>query len=213
MSGKKQRVLALALLCWIGSTVYAETVSDAGNEMRTWTSASGQKLEASFESFVCNVVRLKGTNGKSFQVPISRLVAADQAAVKELARAVSASRQPSWPASRSTGSSSGTLSADEVAELQTEWRDEEGKYSRTFRPSFSALRLDPRKNKSDMRKYAKSGEVPFRITATLVESRQRSGGKPSSQLIESGTCHIQIKDADGVLVTTKSMSLAKLCPT
>jgi len=213
MRGKTRFVLALTLLCGIGSAICAaESGSTSESTMRTWTSTGGQTLEASFESFICNVVRLKGKSGKSFQVPISRLVEADQAAVKELAKAVSASRQPSWPASRSTGLSSGGLSADEVAKLQTEWRDEDGQYSRSFRPGFSAVRLDPKKNKSDMRKYAKSGEVPFRITASLVEGREKNG-KKSSSLIKSGTCYIQIKDDAGTLVAKKSMSLAKLCPT
>ncbi len=213
MSGKILVVSALGLLCGIGFAVYAvEEEGGAGNEIRTWTSTGGQTIEASFESFVCDAVRLKGTNGKSFQIPLSRLVEADQEAVRELARAASASKQERWPVSRSTRSSSGMLSADEVAKLQTEWRDEDGRHSRSFRPGFSAIRLDPKKHRSTMRKYAKSGKVPFKITATLVEGREKNG-KKSSSLIKRGTCYIRITDADGVLVTKKSISLAKLCPT
>lgn len=213
MSGKILLVLVLALLCGVGSAICANVAdSRTGSEMRTWTSTSGQTLEASFESFSSNVVRLKGANGKSFQLALSKLAAADQAAVKELARTTSTFKPQSLSPWRSTGSSSGGLSADEVAKLQTVWQDEDGRYSRSFRVGFSAVRLDPKKNRNDMRKYAKSGKVPFRITATMAEVREKSGKKLRS-LIKSGTCYIRITDADGAMVAKKSMSLAKLCPT
>jgi hypothetical protein len=213
MSGKILLVLVLALLCGGGSAIRADVAdSRTGREMRTWTSTSGQTLEASFESFSCNVVRLKGANGKSFQLSISKLSAADQATVKELARTSSTFKPQSSARLRSARLSSGGMSADEVAKLQTEWQDEDGRYSRSFRAGFSAVRLDPKKNRSAMRKYAKSGKVPFRITASMAEGREKSGKKTRS-LIKSGTCYIRITDADGAMVAKKTMSLAKLCPT
>lgn len=74
-----------------GGTTAAGKASAAGDPdgqpMRTWTDATGTfKVEAAFLKSDGTNVDLKTADGREISVPISRLSASDQAAVKELSK-------------------------------------------------------------------------------------------------------------------------------
>ena len=69
---------------------------------------------------------------------------------------------------RAGGSSTGALTEEQIASLKTEWTDPKSGKVFQFSASFAAGKVDPK----DQRKYAKSGKVPFRITATLAEIKE-----------------------------------------
>lgn len=54
-------------------------------DLREWTSSTGQKVKAEYESYRAGIVLLKTVDGKFIKIPISGLSRADQAFVKEQA--------------------------------------------------------------------------------------------------------------------------------
>lgn len=104
----------------------------------------------------------------------------------------------------------GTLSEADIAALKTELVDEKKGTTLKFSASFSQLGLDPKRDKSKISKYAKSGQVPFRIITTLTEYKEVKGRKLSE--LQSGTCRIYILDSEGKVVDKTTQSLTKMCP-
>lgn len=108
---------------------------------------------------------------------------------------------------RAGSSSSGVLTDDQIANLKTEWTDPKTGKTFQFNSSFVAGKVDPK----DYRKYAKSGRVPFRITATFSEIKESNGKKTYER--QTGNCRILVLDAEGNQIAKKSESLDSMCST
>mgnify|MGYP003466672591 CR=1 FL=1 len=55
------------------------TAALAQSPLRTWTSTDGRKIEAAFVSASADAVKVRMANGSTFDVPLVRLSAEDQA--------------------------------------------------------------------------------------------------------------------------------------
>ena len=71
---------ALVLLC-LGAAAHLSVAADVAAS-RTWTSSDGRKIEAVFVALQGDAVKIRMANGSTFDVPLSRLSAEDQAFVK-----------------------------------------------------------------------------------------------------------------------------------
>ena len=68
----------------------AATSALAQSALRTWTSTDGRKIEAAFVSPTAEAVKIRMANGSTFDVPLARLSAEDQAFIKTQASAAPA---------------------------------------------------------------------------------------------------------------------------
>ncbi|MFN7561762.1 MAG: SHD1 domain-containing protein [Prosthecobacter sp.] len=68
----------------------AATSALAQSALRTWTSTDGRKIEAAFVSATSDAVKIRMANGSTFEVPLARLSAEDQAFIQSQASAVPA---------------------------------------------------------------------------------------------------------------------------
>lgn len=103
------------------------------------------------------------------------------------------------------------LTDEEIAALQTQWTDPKNpKHTMSFHASLSPVRFDPKKDKNDISRYAKSGKVPIKIYATLLETKEK-GGKPVSMRNTEGKAYFYLLDDTGKLALKESASLGKLC--
>ena len=105
----------------------------------------------------------------------------------------------------------GCLTDKELSELLTNWQCPKTEKKITFQAHVARQYLCPKKDKSALGKYKRSGKVPFRVTADMIEAK-KSGRKMIPQRL-SGTVRIYVLDSEGKLVLKKTSSLAKLCPT
>jgi len=205
---KRTLLVSLTLLATVFSASVLTAVQEQSQEVRTWTSRSGSTIDASFEKIIGSTIYLKTAAGKRLSIRLSALSDADQSYAKGLA-ATSAPKPTVRKLSsglRRPTSTSGTLTSEQIAGLKTEWQDDKGKKFR-FSGSFGMARM----SSSDKRKYAKSGKVPVRITASLYELGERKGKTVYERL--KGTGRFYVLDAEGnEVIKKKSSSLAKLCP-
>ncbi|MEI6809348.1 MAG: hypothetical protein WCN95_11560 [bacterium] len=98
------------------------------------------------------------------------------------------------------------LSDAQIAVLKTEWADDKKKTRMQFSASFGASAVTPEEKK----KYARSGKIPIRVTADLIEIKEISGKNVAKRL--DGSIHLYVKDSDGKVVAKKSIPLEKMCP-
>jgi hypothetical protein len=68
----------------------AATSTLAQSALRTWTSTDGRKIEAAFVSATADAVKIRMANGSTFDVPVARLSAEDQAFIQAQASAAPA---------------------------------------------------------------------------------------------------------------------------
>jgi len=95
----------------------------------------------------------------------------------------------------------GTLTEEELSSMITRWEAPDGAKRLVLAASVSSA-------KGIDKKYLKQGTIPFRITATLMEtSKGQSYGKRVT-----GTAHMYLQDTAGKVVLNKGVSLAKMCP-
>jgi hypothetical protein len=78
-----RRVSGQARAPWI-ALLLAATTTHAG-ELRTFRSADGRPLKASFEGMAGNLVKLRREDGRMFDLPLEKLSAADQTYLKDAA--------------------------------------------------------------------------------------------------------------------------------
>jgi hypothetical protein len=116
---------------------------------------------------------------------------------------------PEQPAKKpsSTMTKPGTLSEKAIEELQTEWTSDKNGQKIVFNGSFSGRKLT---QAAEKKKFEKSGKIPIRITAELLDVKQVNGKNMSKRL--PGTARFFITDPDGKVVITESGSLDKMCP-
>lgn len=184
---------------YISLLIAACSILSAGEsekkESRTWTSTSGQEVEAVLEKEVAGYAYLKKDDGKVIRIQVSRLSDDDQKFIND--------SKPKQAKKRAIG----TLSDEEVAALKTQWTDEDSGKSYTFYGSFDY----PKLSDSDKRKYSKSEKIPIRITTTLYEIKEVRGKKQSMRM--NGNCEFYvINEETGDMVFKKKVSLAKMCP-
>jgi len=193
-------------------------VETASSQLRTWTSSNGQTVEAAFVGLQYNTVTLEMANGKAIKIGLSKLSAEDQKVAKENAAAATAAKKSRLSSNGSLSSNSprtsskDVLTDEQVSDLQVKWTNEKGDETISFSGYFSDVRLDPKKDKSSVWKYARSGKIPYRITAKMVSTEVHKG-KSKAALIERGTCLFYVMDAEGTVIEKRSMPLAKMCPT
>jgi len=175
--------------------------------MRTSTSSKGAPIEAAAEKIVGSTVYLRTADGKKLSIRLYALSEADQAYAKEFkekAREASKPRQLSGGLKRPSGSR--MLTDEQIKNLLTDWTDPKGKKYK-FVASFGMARV----SSSDKRKYAKSGKVPVRITASLYELVESRGKMLPKRM--SGKAHLVVLDSEGnETITKRSSSLSKMCP-
>lgn len=70
--------------------LFTATAVLAQSASRTWTSTDGRKIEAAFVSSTADAVKIRMANGSTFEVPLARLSAEDQAFIKAQASAAPA---------------------------------------------------------------------------------------------------------------------------
>jgi hypothetical protein len=115
--------------------------------------------------------------------------------------------QPTLAKLRTT---SKTLSEEQISELYTAYNDEDKERTYSFSAGFGKARLDPKRDKSKISKYTKSGKVPCRLTASLYEYKIVKGKKVGKRM--SGTVKFYFLDPEGKQVLKKSSSLSTMCP-
>ncbi|MBT3192593.1 MAG: hypothetical protein HN341_08565 [Verrucomicrobia bacterium] len=98
------------------------------------------------------------------------------------------------------------ISDAEMAAWVTSWQNPKSSSKLEFRTSFGPARVMAR----DRQKYQRSGAVPFRVTGDLLELKK--SGTRTLYKRQTGSAKLVILDSDGKKVLSKSISLAKLCP-
>jgi len=212
--GGKMRA-ALIVACLVASVFGA-----ADGFGRTWTSSSGQTIEADFVKMTGATVYLKKANGAVVTIPLSLLCEADRGEARSLAQPADAAAAPVASVSRAaqlaekTGSSAafgrgraekGILTEEQIAALKIERSDDKGrKY--VFHGGMGLRTLTDQEKK----KYVKSGEVPFRITMELLEVKEVKGKLVGER--QQGTARFYVLDSEGSVVASGTESLAKMCP-
>ncbi|MCL2104184.1 MAG: hypothetical protein FWH21_03910 [Kiritimatiellaeota bacterium] len=78
----------------------------------------------------------------------------------------------------------------------------------TLSASFTVPELTP----DALKKYAKSGKVPYRVTFELVKSKTANGETVSADRLLDGRATVAILDENGALVKRAQESLGNLCP-
>lgn len=201
--------LAVLLVCGV---VFAEGEDPSAS--RTWTSGNGQTLTASFVKLENERVYLKKDDGTSVIIGITHLTAEDQ----QLARTFAGSNSESDENDADDGTtklltrglrraSGGMLTEDEIDELLTQWED-----PKSGKKVVLSLRVSQVKppNRAQQRRYAKKGEIPFRMTAGLYEIREEGGRQVRKRL--NGKARFYLTDSEGKVVLKKSAALGTLCP-
>ena len=115
--------------------------------------------------------------------------------------------QPALAKLRSTAK---TLTDEQVSELYKTYNDADKERTYSFSAYFGQARLDPKRDKSKISKYQKSGKVPCRLTASLYEYKIVKGKKVGKRM--SGTAKFYFLDSEGKQVLKKSSSLSTMCP-
>jgi len=107
-------------------------------------------------------------------------------------------------------SSSGVLSDEDLKRFVTEWKDENKGVQYKFYATAGPRALNARSTSGqrEIEKYRKSGEAPYRITATLYALK--AGSRRPQRA--SGTAKMYMLDADKKVVFKKAVSLSKMCP-
>ncbi|MFC1498537.1 SHD1 domain-containing protein [Verrucomicrobiota bacterium] len=201
----KKIIVLLLFFIVLAITSQGEEAS-ASSAVKTWNTKKGKTIEAEFVKSSFGMVYFKDADGKDIKVSLSSLTKEDQDLIKEQSKAAMQARMKKLRSKSSSSANSGILSDEEIANLKVTHQDELHDRSYTFAASFYALKLDPKRDKSTIKKYASSGKIPIRITCSLREVM-----KKSSTMI-SGTARFYILDSEGNVVLKKSESLNKMCP-
>jgi hypothetical protein len=102
------------------------------------------------------------------------------------------------------------LSDQEISALVTAHRDEKSGRSYALTASFQQRRLHPVSDALQLRRYKKSGEVPFIVYAELSEIKEQGGRKLAKRV--NGTAYIYIQDELNNVVSRANVPLSTLCP-
>ena len=171
-------------------------------EMRTWKSAAGSTLEASYQKYAYGRVYLKKADGSVVQIALTGLSAEDQAYVKSKAAPAASASAPSKPLPK------GVLSDADVEKLAAQSFSEKRKRGYRFDCYATVDTKDPR----DKKTYKGSDKVPVRIICTFYEIKE-VGGKKIERAVYSNSVRFYLKDEDGNVVLNDSASLSTMCPT
>ncbi len=118
----------------------------------------------------------------------------------------SESTQPKLAGAGLNKGSSGLLSDEEIAAMVTQTTDERNGDQVKFQSWFQRKSLTAQNDSDAIRKYAKSGRVPYRVAAKLEEIID---GKTKR---DQGTrCHFYIIDSEGKILVKRSLPLSSMC--
>jgi hypothetical protein len=180
---------------------------------RTWTSASGTTLEADYVSVRNNSVSLRKPDGKTLEIGMQFLSQADRdfvAAQKEAPAAPAKTVNSVTSATPSSGSSGATrkdiLTDEQVGALKSEMAGKKENVKYVFQSDFFPRRLEA----AELRKL-KDGEIPFRITAELLEMTTTNGKTVAKRM--PGYVRFYVVDDEGKIVVSRREALEKMCPT
>lgn len=98
------------------------------------------------------------------------------------------------------------LTAKELADLKSEWTDQETSKKLSLAIVAKQAAVEPK----DKEKLKASGAVPFQITATMLETRTVNG-KPVSRLLTGSQATVCIYDSEGKTVVSRLVQLVDLC--
>jgi hypothetical protein len=206
-------ILTAACLCAV-IPGFCQEAENPG--MRTWTSTKGQTLEAQFVKLDYDMVYLKTSAGKIIQIKETMLCEKDRELIKTLVPKKAAEEPKTKPnlllkkkTLSTSKSSSTTLTDDEIKKLITSWTDSKGtQYDLSI--YCSPVSLSPKKDSSKMKKYARSGEVPFRIISYLYETKK---GKKKTAIYDEKLYFYMLDEYGEIVFKTDSENFKNLCST
>ena len=187
----------------MGIAFAQEPAQTSAPPARTWTSTNGESVEARFVKLEEGKVFLKRTDGTPVSIGLDSLSAPDQEVVGKLAGDPD---KPVVPRLSTVGlfkGEGGILSDDEIAALVTESTDEKSGDQLVFTAFFEKKRMT---DDNEIRKYSKSGRVPFRVAAKLAETI-----KGQKKRVTGTMCHFYVLDADGKQIVKRTVAVESMC--
>jgi len=101
----------------------------------------------------------------------------------------------------------GIPSEEEIKAFLTTYKESETEAIHVS-ASFTVPRLAP----DALKRYERSGKVPYRVTFELLKSRNVNGEMRNTGRITDGRVTVAILDENGALVKRAQESLLNLCP-
>jgi hypothetical protein len=98
------------------------------------------------------------------------------------------------------------LYPEKTARWVTSWDDPKTSKKYAFSTSFMQVKPQHR----EIKKHKQKGTVPYRITGELIQLKESRGRTLRKR--ESGSVVIVVRDVDGKELLSKTISLAKFCP-
>jgi len=142
----------------------AATSALAQSALRTWTSTDGRKIEAAFVSATSDAVKIRMANGSTFEVPLARLSAEDQAFIQSQASAVPAAAGEKtsaalreWPR---------TISLADKPEVVVVCEDEE-KREFVYRSPHYEFVCDSKLGSNVVREFGRMFEATYELNCQL----------------------------------------------
>lgn len=139
----------------------AATSALAQSALRTWTSTDGRKIEAAFISATADAVKVRMANGSTFDVPLARLSAEDQAFIKTQASAATGEKTSAalkeWPR---------TISLADKPEVVVVREDEE-KREFVYRSPHYEFVCDSKLGSNVVREFGRMFEATYELNCQL----------------------------------------------
>jgi hypothetical protein len=142
----------------------AATSALAQSALRTWTSTDGRKIEAAFVSATAEAVKIRMANGSTFEVPLARLSAEDQAFIQSQASAAPAATTEKtsaalreWPR---------TISLADKPEVVVVREDEE-KREFVYRSPHYEFVCDSKLGSNVVREFGRMFEATYELNCQL----------------------------------------------
>ena len=139
----------------------AATSALAQSALRTWTSTDGRKIEAAFVSATADAVKVRMANGSTFDVPLARLSAEDQAFIKTQASAATGEKTSAalkeWPR---------TISLADKPEVVVVREDEE-KREFVYRSPHYEFVCDSKLGSNVVREFGRMFEATYELNCQL----------------------------------------------
>lgn len=154
--------LCILFVAFMAATLQAQTTP----AIRNWTSTDGKKIEASFISLNGDLVKIRLANGSTFDVPLARLSAEDQAFAKSQSPATA-------PAASSTGTNPAalkewprTVALEEKPEV-TVVREDVEKKEFVYRSPHYEFVCDSKLGANVVREFGRMFEVTWLLNCQL----------------------------------------------
>lgn len=143
------------------ATLSAQTAPPAA---RTWTSTDGRKIEASFVALAGENVKIRMANGSTFDVPLARLSAEDQAFVKNQSAAPATMAATGAPALSATWPRSVSLDDRPVV---TVVKEDDATRQYVYRSPHYEFQCDSKLGTNVVREFGRIFEATWLLNCTL----------------------------------------------